>query len=110
MMTAATGEEWTYRQLCIVGERVWALSRAFSARLGVDRRSDSLPQRFADKPLPDGAGAGHVLSRAEQDQLLTRYYALRGWDDDGLPTAGLWQQLDLRSTAGPFPLARWPGD
>jgi aldehyde:ferredoxin oxidoreductase len=105
LMSAATGDQWTYRRLRIVGERVWTLSRAFSAQVGVDRRWDYLPQKFSDRPMPDGAGAGHVLSRAQQDQLLDRYYALRGWDDHGLPTAALWRQLDLDSSVGPFPIA-----
>jgi aldehyde:ferredoxin oxidoreductase len=110
LMSAATGDQWTYRRLRIVGERVWTLSRAFSAQLGVGRRADYLPQKFSDTAMPDGPGAGHVLSRAQQDQLLTRYYALRGWDDDGRPTAALWQQLDLASSVGPFPLADQAGD
>ena len=48
----------------------------------------SLEQKaeFVKRQLPDGMGAGHVLSRADQDWLLDCYYHLRGWDARGLPT------------------------
>ena len=95
LLSAASGEEWSYERLCAVGERVWNLSRAFNTPLGVDRRADYLPRRFAEVPMPDGMGAGHALSRADQDWLLDRYYHLRGWDAQGLPTAETWERLRL---------------
>lgn len=99
LLSAATGQEWTYDRLCAVGERTWNLSRDFNARLGIDRRADYLPRRFAETPMPDGMGAGHLLSRAEQDRLLDRYYDLRGWDADGLPTRDTWERLGLAELA-----------
>ncbi|MBU0704707.1 MAG: aldehyde ferredoxin oxidoreductase C-terminal domain-containing protein, partial [Chloroflexi bacterium] len=51
--------------------------------------------RFAETPLPDGMGAGHTISRADQDELLDRYYRLRGWDARGLPTEETWERLGL---------------
>jgi aldehyde:ferredoxin oxidoreductase len=95
LLSAASGEEWTYERLCAVGERVWNVSRAFNARLGVDRQADYLPRRFSETPMPDGMGAGHALSRADQDWLLDRYYHLRGWDAQGIPTAETWERLRL---------------
>ena len=88
LLSIASGETWSYDRLCAVGARIWNLSRAFDARLGVDRRSDYLPRRFAQDPLPDGMGAGRTVSRADQDAMLDRYYRLRGWDAHGLPISG----------------------
>jgi len=102
LLSAASGEEWSYERLCAVGERIWNLSRAFNAQLGVDRRADYLPRRFSEVPMPDGMGAGQALSRADQDWLLDRYYCLRGWDDRGLPTPETWEQLGLAGFA-PLP-------
>ena len=104
LLSAASGQEWTYERLCAVGERVWNLSRAFNAQLGVDRDADYLPRRFAEHPLPDGMGADHVVSRADQDWLLDRYYRLRGWDARGLPTRGTWRRLGLDALAGQRPV------
>ncbi|MEA3396759.1 MAG: aldehyde ferredoxin oxidoreductase family protein, partial [Chloroflexota bacterium] len=103
LLSAAGGQEWTYARLCEVGERTWNLARAFSAQVGVDRQADYLPARFAEVPLPDGAGAGHVVSRADQDWLLDRYYHLRGWDARGRPTAATWERLKLRALVGEIP-------
>ena len=103
LLSAASGQEWPYARLCEVGERAWNLSRAFSAQVGVDRQADYLPQRFAEVPLPDGAGAGHVVSRADQDWLLDRYYHLRGWDAHGRPTAATWERLRLHTLVGALP-------
>jgi aldehyde:ferredoxin oxidoreductase len=99
LLSAASGQAWSYERLCAVGERTWNLSRAFNAQLGVDRHADYLPRRFAEAPLPDGMGAGHVVSRADQDELLDRYYRLRGWDAHGLPTAETWKRLGLAAFA-----------
>ncbi len=103
LLSAASGQKWTYERLCAVGERLWNLSRAFNAQLGIDRESDYLPRRFAETPMPDGMGAGHVISRADQDELLERYYRLRGWDARGLPTEETWERLGLSALVGQKP-------
>ena len=95
LLSAASGQEWTYERLCKVGERIWNISRAFNAHIAIDRQSDYLPRRFAETPLPDGMGAGHTISRADQDELLDSYYALRGWDTRGHPTEETWERLDI---------------
>ncbi len=109
LLRAASGQGWTYERLCAVGERIWNLSRAFNVQLGMGRRADYLPRRFAEVPLPDGMGAGHVLSRADQDWLLDRYYRLRGWTAEGAPTAETWQRLGLPSLVGELPWATVTG-
>jgi aldehyde:ferredoxin oxidoreductase len=103
LLSTASGQEWTYDRLCTVGERIWNLSRAFNAQLGVDRQSDYLPQRFSEVPMPDGMGAGHTLSQADQDWLLDRYYHLRGWDAQGIPTAETWERLGLTALLSALP-------
>lgn len=101
LLSAASGDDWSYERLCTVGERIWNLSRAFNVQLGVDRQADYLPRRFSEVPMPDGMGAGHALSRADQDWLLDRYYHLRGWDSQGIPTTETWERLGLATLMGP---------
>jgi aldehyde:ferredoxin oxidoreductase len=105
LLSAASGQDWTRERLCTVGERIWNLSRAFSAQAGMDRQADYLPQRFSEIPMPDGMGAGHALSRAEQDWLLDRYYQLRGWDQQGLPTRETWERVGLLGLLGRMSLS-----
>ena len=55
-------------------------------REGVRRAADVLPWRVMHEPIPDGPSAGHALPARGADAMLDHYYALRGWDADGVPT------------------------
>jgi aldehyde:ferredoxin oxidoreductase len=78
-----------------VGERVINLERLFNVRAGVKRRDDALPWRVMHEPIPDGPSAGAYCPPAELDRMLDRYYALRGWDADGVPTPERLSALGL---------------
>jgi aldehyde:ferredoxin oxidoreductase len=78
-----------------VGERVINLERLFNVREGVRRRDDTLPWRVMHEPIPDGPSAGACCPPDELDRMLDRYYALRGWDADGVPTRERLSALGL---------------
>ncbi|MCK4365255.1 MAG: hypothetical protein KAW45_04340, partial [Thermoplasmatales archaeon] len=42
-----------------------------------------LPKRYFDDPMPLKIAKGHHIDRKEFDALLSRYYKLRGWTEDG---------------------------
>jgi aldehyde:ferredoxin oxidoreductase len=86
MLKAVTGMEMTVADLMTVGERVYTLQRAFNVREGLDRKSDALPPRVFDDPIPRGASKGSVLKREEFERMLDDYYQVRGWSRDGVPT------------------------
>ena len=98
LLRAATGlpfDETSVRDAC---ERTVNLERAFIVLRGIRRADDTLPKRFLEEPLQDGASAGNVV---ELDRMLDDYYEARGWDRaTGIPTRetllrlGL-EQLDL---------------
>lgn len=68
-----------------VGERIWNVTRLFNLREGFTRRHDALPARLK-RPLRDGGPAdGNALREAQLDVMLDEYYALRGWDAQGVP-------------------------
>ena len=93
LVDAATG--WGYesvRDFEWMGERISTLSRLFNAREGFDRRHDTLPARNLSQPLPSGPAAGSVV---ELEPMLNEYYALVGWDKNGLPTSDQLKKLDL---------------
>jgi aldehyde:ferredoxin oxidoreductase len=95
MVRAITGWDITVEELERVGERVINLERAFNVREGVRRAADSLPWRVMHEPIPDGPSAGMFCPPDELGAMLDRYYALRGWDADGVPTRERLASLGL---------------
>jgi aldehyde:ferredoxin oxidoreductase len=86
MVHAVTGWDMTVDELERIGERVINLERLFNVREGVRREHDALPWRVMHEPIPDGPSAGAYCPPEELSMMLDRYYALRGWDADGVPT------------------------
>ena len=80
------------RELETVGERVTTLSRLFNVREGFTRKDDALPKRCTHEPLTSGPGKGHVV---ELDGMMSEYYRLMGWDEDGVPTKERLSDLNL---------------
>jgi aldehyde:ferredoxin oxidoreductase len=95
MVRAVTGWDMTAEELERVGERVINLERLFNVREGVRRRDDTLPWRVMHEPIPDGPSAGACCPPDELEGMLNRYYALRGWDGDGVPTPSRLSALGL---------------
>jgi aldehyde:ferredoxin oxidoreductase len=55
--------------------------RTFNIREGLKREDDRLPKRLHKEALKDG----HGISEADLEKMLTDYYRLRGWDEEGRP-------------------------
>ena len=78
-----------------VGERAWNMTRLFNAREGFDRDDDELPERLTE-PLEDGGPAdGNAITEDGFERMLDEYYQLRGWTEDGVPTEGTVERLDI---------------
>src|SRR4030042_1807556 len=77
ILEATTGLRLTPNQIRETGARIINLERAFGVREGITRRDDTLPKRFREETLKEGASAGTVF---DQEPLLDEYYAERGWD------------------------------
>ena len=54
--------------------------------------SDTLPPRLLNEPIPTGPAKGKVSRLPE---MLPGYYAVRGWDESGVPTDEKLQELGL---------------
>ena len=92
LLNAATGFDYDMDSLMAAAERVINVERLFLVRAGFSAADDTLPPRIVAEPLPDGPAAGHVC---ELDRMLPPYYELRGWDEDGRPTAETLRALAL---------------
>ncbi|HSE94870.1 MAG TPA: aldehyde ferredoxin oxidoreductase family protein [Methylomirabilota bacterium] len=95
LVSAVTGWDMDATELERVGERIVNLERLFNVREGVRRADDILPWKVMHEPIPDGPSAGMHCPPAELSEMLDAYYALRGWDSDGVPTPERLQTLGL---------------
>lgn len=92
MINATCAGEWDEQRLRQTGERIWNLERLFNNAAGLTAADDTLPPRMLNDPVPSGFAKGGV---AELDVLLPQYYAERGWDNHGVPTASKLDSLGL---------------
>ncbi len=84
VLAAVTGYDFT-PHLVEIGERIYNLERMILNREGVRRQDDLLPERITREKVPSGPAQGHVLTDEMYAVMLDEYYALRGWDEDGVP-------------------------
>ena len=75
-----------------IGERIFTLERLFNLKAGLSAKDDTLPKRFLKEPMPEGPSKGQVF---EQDKLLPKYYEVRGWDKNGVPSKEKLEELGL---------------
>ena len=90
----ATGWDIDLAELLEAGERIFNLCRLFNVREGVRRKDDTVPPRLAE-PLPEGRYQGETLNAEDLATMLDEYYALRGWDEDGVPRPETLARLGL---------------
>ena len=83
VVNKAMGWNWSGDDLLEAGARLFNLKRMINVRLGIGRKDDVLPKRLLTEPRPTGSAAG-VLP--DMDLMLKDYYALRHWDENGVPT------------------------
>jgi len=68
------------------------MERLFLLKAGFTKEDDTLPHRMLHEPLPEGPGKGHVV---ELDKMLPRFYELRGWSQNGVPTSDKLESLAI---------------
>jgi len=89
-----TGNELSLEQLLALSNDIYNLTRLINVRLGVSRKDDSLPYKVWANPPLTGPNAGKVIDREDFQELLSLYYQKRGWDEDGIPPAGIEKKFD----------------
>jgi aldehyde:ferredoxin oxidoreductase len=89
-----TGNQASLEQLLALSNDIYDLTRLINVRLGASRQDDSLPYKvFASPPLT-GPNAGKVVDKEYFQRLLSLYYKKRGWDEDGIPPAGVEKKFE----------------
>jgi aldehyde:ferredoxin oxidoreductase len=91
LINAMTGFHLSPEEYQAIGERIWNLVRLFNVREGFSRKDDTLPDRLFNEAL-DADGYMRI-DRGAFERSLLEYYALRGWDENGIPTPQLLRRL-----------------
>jgi aldehyde:ferredoxin oxidoreductase len=102
LLQAATGVEMSWRDLNVIGDRVFNLTRAFWVRDYGNKwgsEMDVPPPRWFEEPLTKGSLKGAKLDRAKYDKMLQMYYQKRGWDERGIPRESTLANLGLGNAA-----------
>ncbi len=91
-VAAACGGDWTAESMLEAGERIWNLEREFNLAAGLTAADDTLPKRLLTEPAQTGPAKGNVNRLHE---MLPKYYEVRGWNEQGVPTDETRQRLSL---------------
>lgn len=83
VLSAVSGVEHDVAAFLRTGARIWLLKRALCNLMGVTAADDVLPPKIL-RPYAEGAAAGSV---PDPDLMRREYYAERGLDPGGRPTA-----------------------
>jgi aldehyde:ferredoxin oxidoreductase len=91
-VNAACEGEWTPETMLEAGERIWNMERDFNLAAGITAADDTLPQRMLKEAAKTGPAKGMVNNL---DEMLPKYYELRGWTPEGVPTDETRKRLGL---------------
>ena len=75
----------------ILGERSFNVERLYNLREGLTKKDDSLPDRLTKTPQDPG----NPKTVVPLDRMLPKYYRIRGWGEDGVPTAKRKRKLRI---------------
>ncbi|MFC2107611.1 aldehyde ferredoxin oxidoreductase C-terminal domain-containing protein, partial [Bacteroidota bacterium] len=91
-VSAITGLDFNVTRLLEIGERIYNVERIFNIEAGFGNEDDKLPERFEKEPFKEGLSKDKVVPIKE---MLSGYYRVRGWDENGVPTKKKLEELGL---------------
>jgi aldehyde:ferredoxin oxidoreductase len=96
-LEAITGHKRDWEELYQIGDRIYTLIRAFWKREipSFGRAWDYPPLRWFEEPPSQGKLKGIKVDKEKYDQMLSRYYEIRGWDRNGIPSKETLHRLGL---------------
>ena len=91
-MKYAVGMKMNMGKYMRIGERGYNLERYIDTLFGITAKDDSLPARLTDVPQDPSDDS----TRVPLEELKKKYYATRGWTEDGVPTESTLKKLGIR--------------
>jgi aldehyde:ferredoxin oxidoreductase len=100
-LEAVTGNRMTWEDLYQIGDRIYHLIRAYWKREipQFGRKWDYPPDRWFEEPHSGGKMKGVRLDREKYEQMLSWYYELRGWDQNGIPLKETLDRFGLKGVS-----------
>ncbi len=89
-LQSACEGDWSLENLNLIGERIWNMEREFNLAAGFTMKDDDLPARLKTEAAKSGPAKGLVSGI---EKMLPEYYAARGWNKEGVPTADTRKRL-----------------
>jgi aldehyde:ferredoxin oxidoreductase len=101
ILSAVTGTDYNVARLWEAGERIWNLRRTIMViRENRGRESDTISHVWFERRSGDTQSLAAPLDRKQWDELITRYYNLRGWNpQNGRPTRAKLEALGMKNVA-----------
>lgn len=93
LIDLVTGLDFSEEELRQIGPRVVDLERMINLREGLSRQDDTLPKRYFDEEMKLRKTAGSKVDREKFAEMLSAYYGLRNWSEDGVPSAERQEEL-----------------
>ncbi|MCP3870921.1 MAG: aldehyde dehydrogenase, partial [Gammaproteobacteria bacterium] len=90
-ISAGAGVEMDQEKLTLAARRYRTLVRAINIRRGMRREDEKPPENHWKKRFPE-----------LEEELLDSYYKMKGWNNDGIPTAESLKELDLDYVSADF--------
>ncbi|MGD0625427.1 MAG: aldehyde ferredoxin oxidoreductase family protein [Thermodesulfobacteriota bacterium] len=90
--TMVTGVPLDVPELLKIGERIFNQKRLYNVRCGISRKDDTLPARFLTLKR---TGEGLTPNLPPLGEMLSEYYQVRGWSEEGIPTPEKLRDLGL---------------
>ena len=92
LLNTATGSGYSKEEYLKTGERIWNMTKIFNIKNGVTRKDETIPKRIMEEKLEiDEAKIG----KDSFEKMLSEYYELRGWDENGIPKKEKLRELNL---------------
>ena len=92
-VNAATGWDMDFQEAMTVGRRAVNRARVFNLRHGIGPELDRPSARYGSTPS-DGVAAGRGIG-PHWDLMLSNYYGLMGWSEQGVPLPETLRGLGL---------------
>jgi aldehyde:ferredoxin oxidoreductase len=90
-----TGIKLSAKDMMAAGHRIHTLERYMNTREGITRKDDTLPARFLTEHRIGDVNKITVTL----DKMVKKYYKLRGYDNNGIPSKKTMKKLNIEIKA-----------
>jgi aldehyde:ferredoxin oxidoreductase len=95
LLKAATGLDYSGKDLLGLGTKLTHLARRYNMRNGRKHTDDILPGRFFNEKSLSGFMRDRVLDKDFFNDIIRKYYKIRGWTDTGTPPNDVLREYNL---------------